>query len=543
MKKLLLFLLLAAGLISVSCDNFMNGSQVQDQLEKMIDVANATSCTIVVSNETTMGSFLSSGDKPCKLGYTIEVQFNVKKDQYIYKGLKALSKDTTKSMDSYVQFEVIDKDDSRGIYKTSIKLLKESNDILIVPDCTLIPAVLTNECTPDNYPNAWEQDSIISIVFNKPVITTEFFVPVITDGSGESLSSYFAESYLSADSKVLYIPVADGKQLLTEDDRAETRDVIVTIDLSTIKDEENNYGSGTIQHKYRVNKSKDTTKPEMKAVSLYSTSDTTKEYYKKLVNTAYSNWTYNTTDFGTYNTNHVGSSVYVEFDAEDLGSGVNSFIVKETLIKTDEGIAGGGISTTSKPQPASKSEETGRLGATYTLGTSIDGIVKLEFFARDNSGNISNNSIPFYVLKDTTIKDDSIDFENNNSDLFIPVQDGSFLVTPEERFAYITELNNSVNGNTQTVSLKIKENTSDIYYYDSTQMNSSSTLDSITAAYTPYDFELYWSYSAEEITTGPITKENGVYTFTRDVDQVVYVKIVTSDSIGNTKEIVKTIAP
>ena len=548
MKKhlyLLLSLLLCSVIFAfTSCDNFMNGSNAQEQFEKIIDVANAKSYTIIVSQDTTTGSFLSSGDKECKIGYAIEVQYTVKKDQYIYKGLKAVSKsDPEKSLNDCVEFETIDSDDSRGLYKVSIKLVKESNDILIIPDCVLIPAVLTDKCKPDNYPNAWEQDSVINIVFNKPVVTTEFFIPTITDGSGVNLSSYFGEPYLSADSTILYIPIANGKQILAEDDTAETRDIIVTIDLSTIKDEEENYGIGTISHKYRVNKSKDNIKPEIKAVSLYSTSDKTKSYYKELPSTAYSNWTYNTTNFGNYNTNHVGSSVYVEFDAEDVGSGVSSFIVKETLIKNDQGISTGNITLTSKPQPAAKNEETGRLGASYTLATTVDGIVKLDFFACDNSGNISNNSISFYVLKDTTIKNDSISFNYNVSDLFVQLQDGSYLVSDQDKLAYISALNNSVNNNQQTVSLTIKENCSDIYYYDSVQAADSSDINSITAAYSPYDFVLYWSYSAENITTGPIVKQNSTYTFTRDVDKVVYIKIVATDSVGNTKEIVQTMAP
>ena len=543
-KKTLCILTGALLFLFTSCENFMNGSDVQEQLTRMVDKANAKNCTIVVSNDTTMGSFLSSGDKSCQLGYTIEVQFNVKKDTYIYKGLKAVSKsDETKSLNDCVEFTEIDSDSSRGVYKTSIKLVKESDDILIMPDCVLIPAVLTDKCKPDNYPNAWEQDTVINIVFNKPVEITEFFIPTITDGSGENLSSYFGAPYLSANSQVLYIPVADGKQLLEENDKAETRDIIVTIDLSTIKDEEGNYGSGTFSHKYRVNKSKDNNKPEMKAVSVYSTSDKSKAYYKELKNTAYSDWTYNPTNFGNYNTNHVGSSVYVEFDAEDIGSGVSSFVVKETLIKTAQGAATGNITITSKPQPAAKSDETGRLCSSYTIGTSVDGIIKLEFFARDNTGNISNNSISFYVLKDTTIRNDSIIFKNNVSDLFVPIQDGSYLVSPKDRFDYITELNNSVVNNIQTVSLIIEENCCDVYYLDEAQAATATDINSVTAAYTPYNFDLYWSYTAESITTGPIVKQNGAYTFKRDVDQVVYVKIVATDSIGNTKEIIKTIAP
>ena len=123
MKKLLFFLFFAASLVLLSCDNFMNGSAVQDQLEEMIDKATAQNYTIVVSNDTTKGSFLSSGDKSCQVGYSIDVQFNVKKDLYIYKGLKAVSKsDDTKSLANFVQFTEIDSDDARGVYKTSIKI-------------------------------------------------------------------------------------------------------------------------------------------------------------------------------------------------------------------------------------------------------------------------------------------------------------------------------------------------------------------------------------------------------------------------------------
>ena len=526
--------LLFVSLILTSCKNFLEAGDIKEQIEKTITYNNAKSFPLVISQETTMGSFLSSGEKECKLGYSITVQFNVKKETYIFKGLKAVkASDPDQSLDDYVEFQILERDDQKGIYKVSIKLVKESNEILIVPDCSLIPVVLTDKCKPDNYPNAWEQDSVITIVFNKPITPTEFFVPVISDGSGESLSSYFGEPYLSADSKAIYIPVANNKQLLEEDDRAETRDVIVTIDLSTIKDDDGNYGSGTIQHKYRVNKSKDDSKPVMKAVNLYSTSDTTASYYRTLANTAYSSWTYNTTNFGTYNTNHVGSSVYVEFDAEDIGSGVSCFIVKETLIKTDQGTATVSSTTTSKAQEAVKSEITGKLGATYSMVTTTDGIIKLDFFARDNSGNISNNSITYYVLKDTSIKRDSITFKNDTSDLFEAAQDGSYLVTSEERITYINGLNNSVNGNKQTVSLTVSNSSSDVYYSDQTNGISARS---------NYEIKVYWGYTPETAKT-EVIKQNGTYSFTRDVDKPVFVNVFATDGVGNTKEVIKTIAP
>ena len=119
MRKLLFLFVSALLLVFVSCENFMNGSDVQEQLEKMIDVANAKSFTIVISNDTTMGSFLSSGDKECKVGQSINVQFNVKKDLYIYKGLKAVSKSNPEnSLDDYVDFVKTDSDNARGVYQT-----------------------------------------------------------------------------------------------------------------------------------------------------------------------------------------------------------------------------------------------------------------------------------------------------------------------------------------------------------------------------------------------------------------------------------------
>ena len=74
MKKLLYFLLCLMVSLSVvvftSCENFMDGSDVQSHFEELIDIANAKSYTIIVSQDEAMGSFLSSGDKDCKVGST-----------------------------------------------------------------------------------------------------------------------------------------------------------------------------------------------------------------------------------------------------------------------------------------------------------------------------------------------------------------------------------------------------------------------------------------------------------------------------------------
>ena len=213
-KKTLFVLAGALLFLFTSCENFMSGSDVKDQLEKQIAYSNAKSFILIISQDTTMGSFLSSGEKECKVGYSITVQFNVKKDAYIFKGLKAVNaSDTDQSMDDYVEFQVTDHDDQKGIYKVSIKLLKEATDILIVPNCVEMPAIIAEECKPDMSKD-WDQDSTIRIVFNKPVTATQYFVPAITDASGQNLADYFGEPYFSADSTMLLIPTNKNLRLV-----------------------------------------------------------------------------------------------------------------------------------------------------------------------------------------------------------------------------------------------------------------------------------------------------------------------------------------
>ena len=81
----------------------------------MIKEANAKSVTLVISQDNTMGTFLSSGDKECKLGYSINVQFNLKKHSYIFKGIKAVSTtDEEVSRDDCIEFTITDRDDDKG---------------------------------------------------------------------------------------------------------------------------------------------------------------------------------------------------------------------------------------------------------------------------------------------------------------------------------------------------------------------------------------------------------------------------------------------
>ena len=515
MKKILFLLFLAISLVLVSCDNFMNGSGIQDQLDQMIDRANAESFTLVVSNDTTMGSFLSSGDKTCQVGYTIEVQFNVKKDVYVYKGLKAVSKsDDTKTMGDYVEFSAIDRDDARGIYKTSIKLLSGSNDILIVPECEPVPNII--EMTPEYNYEGEQQDTTISFKFNKPVTSTgeiEYLKTAITitDLDGESLAQYFGNPYFSADSTILYFPTVKTQRLLTDVDAK--KDIVVKFDLSGIKDESGNVGNGFYQNKYRVNGTLDSIKPTLSSIEVYSAQDKTKQ----LLTTPFADWPDSSADKTNYIKNHVKGSVYVEIEGSDIGSGVARARVIEKLIKYSDGSAASTQAMESAVEFIEQSDD-GKYCIVYDMKNTMDGIVELTFSLEDFAGNLTKTSDAkkVYVLKDTLVESGLVHFDQELAQ--IEVSETSWLsVIPV------------VEGDTQNVKFTTSTDYTDTFYPNCTS---------------DYTIEAFWGYSKDAI-TNPVTvdKKKGEYTFTRDVSKFVYIKFIVSDEIGNTSEIIKYMDP
>lgn len=516
MKKAFFLILLALSLLLISCENFMNGSDVQDQLNEMIDVANAKSYTIIVYQDNTMGSFLSAGDKSCKQGQSFDVQYTVKKDLYIYKGLKAVSKsDETVSRNDCVEFTVLDKDDQRGVYKTSIKLVKESDDVLIIPDCVLVPNVDTAACKPDSNAVS-EQDSTISIAFNKPVKVVDFLDLSINDSSGQNLIDYFGEPYFSADSKNLLIPVNSQKHLIgIKEPETTTKEVIVKLNLSSIQDMEGNKGNGVITHKYRVNNKRDDVVPVLTGAKLYSTNDTKNKYYKELTDKGFDDWSATGDNHGDYGKNHVTDSIYVEIEGTDAGSGIAGFVVKEKLYKNIDGSNGASAAATYHAETKA-TEVKEHYAATYKFNTMNDGVIELEFFAEDNAGNLSQKSIKFYVIKDTKIDSGFIKF-NEEIGQFPDTSAGWNAAVPV------------VKGDTQDVSITLSDTAKD-YWYSGAECVSD------------YDIQAFWGYSDDEI-TNPVTVNGNKYTFTRDVKKLVYIKLICKDEIGNEKEIIKRMDP
>ena len=120
----------------ISCDNFLKGSGVRNALEESIKYANADEYTIIIKSNAAYGSFLSEGEKKCKIGYAIDLQFTVTTEDYYFLGLEAVStSDSKTSRSDYVEITVQNPEEAKttGVYKFTLKLLKGINDILITP--------------------------------------------------------------------------------------------------------------------------------------------------------------------------------------------------------------------------------------------------------------------------------------------------------------------------------------------------------------------------------------------------------------------------
>lgn len=234
--KKITILLLGGGLL-VSCSDFFESNDFKEKLDKDIAYAQAKECRLIIKSDSKYGAFLSDGEKSCKVGYTTSVQFTVNQNDYKFNGLEAVSaKDPSVSYNSLVEFTTTEKDEKNGTYKITIKLLKEANDILIRPNCILLPKITA--ITPNFESSGVDQDTPIEITFNKAMEAESFagFSGLSITSDGEELGEYFSEIYFYEDNTKLYIlPLAavdNSKLLLQPSGSVQTRNITIAFKFS-----------------------------------------------------------------------------------------------------------------------------------------------------------------------------------------------------------------------------------------------------------------------------------------------------------------------
>ena len=267
MRKILFSLLVLAGLVLFpSCDNFMRGGDISKEIKESIAYNNAAACTIVLKADQEMGEFLTGTQITAREGFEAQFQFSLNQDDYIFEEFQALcNTDSSISRADYVEFTEI-KNDNKGVYKVTIKLLKKANDIVIRPKCIALPKIL--EITPKSESGTCDQDTPIKITFNKPVNPDSFFddsvaaenrtIKSLKDISiyseEEDLLEHFATPYFSSDNKILYIPVDQNKLILPPDQTRSFLNIKFAYNFANAKDSEGYSIKQNGLHEYKINK-------------------------------------------------------------------------------------------------------------------------------------------------------------------------------------------------------------------------------------------------------------------------------------------------
>ncbi len=343
-------ILLAVGLTLTSCENFMQGADVRNQLDKAVSFANAKNCSLFISQETEMGTFLSSGEKECKVGYTVDIVFYLNKDYYVFKNLKAVSvTDESQSRDDCVEFTINEQesDIEKGLYRITAKLLKNVNDIMIKPDCITLPRVVSYQ--PASKQSNYTNTSII-IEFNlsmDPQIIKNNLSLKFNDV--ERSQEWFYEPLFSNDNKVITIqPKAiilseyinslnadsiDVKVLLPET-------IVVTEDNTTLSLVQDMNSAFSVKFNQTVEKTKPVkkelflTRHEIELSTVAELIDNTDEHFnKENIAEPPSNITNNVFLFKSYSNNvlqnRTGGTVYIYGEYSDKDSGIKTVTIEE----------------------------------------------------------------------------------------------------------------------------------------------------------------------------------------------------------------------
>ena len=409
-SPLFLFSILQAVFLA-SCENFLSGSDFISKLDSDISYVNAKECVITVSSDAAGGTFLSSGEHKCKTGYTINLQFNLKTDSYIFKTLEAVSTtDNSVSRSSCVDFIPVEKNSETGVFKYTVKLLKASDDILIRPVCTLIPKIA--EVYPPYAPQGYDQDSMVKITFNKsmsPESFGNFSCIHFSDAAGHDVSSYYdyGEFKFSDAGTVLYMPVVKNKPLVDET-LSEYADVLLSLDFSDVCDGEGYKMNERKSYSYRLNKNTDKTAPVITFAEVTTTADESAWYFRSLTDKAFSEWPDDTVYeengtaikyyYGDYSRNHVGKSVHIKVQGCDNTDSVYAVKVREVLKKFASGKAAAENERTTlyevskvlkngEPSLSDDGKTLYEADFDYEFYNKTDGIVLLEIMLVDGAGN------------------------------------------------------------------------------------------------------------------------------------------------------------
>lgn len=345
---------------------------------------------------TEKGVVSPSGNKVYNIGDEFELKF-VPNDGYNFSYWNILGPDGNEIDPTILKVE------NKNSLTTKVKVLAAVKGVNINPKA--LKRLLITDVEPQSSSRGTNCDSQIKVLFNKNVLSSCITKDNISikDAFNSDLSGYFNDPVLILDSNELYCTgftcsfnyakLNDIRNFINESNGF--IDINLRLNSNAIVDIEGVKLESDYLYSYRVNTSVESEKPVIENLSMAKTREELSTS-AKLSDKEYSLTTWAQLD---YEKNHI-KDLWIQCNASDIGSGVKSIQVKETIITTSSG--------DDKNQTQTQIFNYTDSPFLYSFIHSYDGLYCIEINVIDEVGNISENNnckTKFYVIRDTNFEE------------------------------------------------------------------------------------------------------------------------------------------
>lgn len=390
--------LFACGFLFASCNDFLSGSELKNEIDENIAYANLPSVTIRVAGDDSVKFISDSGDIVLKATDTKEIEFELVSEDYYFADWSVVKKnDQATDGSSYIDIQTINGEKS---FKTNVTIKKGCPDLLLKPVTKLKPGVFS--ASPAYYPTGVSFFKAVTLTFTQPMKNADLenWTHVkITDKNGNSIKENFNIPELSEDGKILTIvPVASKISKLLED--VQTFEIKISVDGGLSDVENSGYVTKPFTHTYVINKPVDDAPPVLTEINISKEIINLETREKTLIpinqNGFDEEWSIDELE-----NHHTNGSIFINCKGTDNSSGIKALKVTETLIKEADGSDGSGTLDGSCGNFIEKTEGIFDSGLIkYDLKTRSDGIIQVDFELVGYNEKLSNKET-FYVIKDT----------------------------------------------------------------------------------------------------------------------------------------------
>ena len=485
----------------------------------------------------------ASGTNTYSLGQELELEF-VPANNYQFNGW-TITRGAEEVSES--EIKILDK----SALKTKLIVYKELKGVTVTAKTYLVPVVTSIK--PDYNYNGVECDSNIVINFNKAIediasvnLASDGIIQIVNPANEfEHYETYFNPPVWSTDKKTVTISAKHTVRNLLANS-SDHKNLRVLVNYKLIEDTEGYALQKDPSFVYRINSAMESMEPNV-MMSLYKPAgfnliQNSNGEYQAVENGSYSVLSedaFDTTkkEFSSnevYFKNHVGANIYFDANVVDEGSGYRKLTITETLIMTVGGEPVTGATTYETVLTDEEDNFDDALSTTsvhsYKFNSKIDGLIQLKFVFEDWAENTTEKI--WYVIKDTTVADNLLTKDNPLSATRLLK---SYNARPEKNYTgtdtvYYT-VYYYVDGVLTEDDIYLRESDSTGNY---TEKIKFSNLDGFYKNKSlKSDYKIEWGYSENNLCNIALKDSNGVYSFTRNVDNVCYVKITCCDAVGN----------